>query len=212
MLIRILKVHFRMSNVISSIFLTFQITLFDSCQNNIHLSKRQLDCVVDTVFTKGTNIKYLLNPIDSIALLNVSLKKYNSKTDTFFYSISDCRMIPKFIYHTTDELFLIAGSGSYRELYRYTIENKQVIKEITSFDFLNGDDYEYFYFPYINKDYVFILMSNNFNEFCSINTKYRIKSTEITNITVYSSKMIIEKQNKSILRISLPIKIPKKFQ
>ena len=88
----------------------------------------------------------------------------------------------------------------------------QVIKEITSFDFLNGEDYEYFYFPYLNKDYLYILMSNNLKEFCSINTKYGIKSTEITNITINSSIMIIEKQNKDTIRISLPTKIPIKFQ
>lgn len=169
--------------------------------------KSKIECIEDTLARNEMKIDYKFSEQNNACYMSVSMKEINTKTfDTFYYDSYDCRMIPKLIYSTNNGIFLRSGTGQYyRELHRYSIENKTIKKSKIQFDIIEPDSL-YSFYPFIENDTIKILqLDERLGKGKVFSTNKKQELLNLKSIEIVRRELVVISQDNSEFKINLAL-------
>ena len=173
-----------------------------SCENRSVIPLTKKHSFLDTIIANGAKVTYQFKEKDSLCFMTVSLNQKATRTDRFYYTKNDMRMIPKVMYVGNNELFFICGSGfTYRNVFRYFVSENKLKKTETPFDHLADQATIHSYFPYLKGNHVCVLVQDKEGHFKTVDTQKEVTLGKSSEITVTNDEIWIQQVREKDVKI-----------
>lgn len=173
-----------------------------SCENRSVIPITKKHSFLDTILANGAKVMYQFNEKDSLCFMTVTLNQKATRTDQFYYTKNDLRMVPKVMYAGNNELFFLCGSGfTYRNVFRYFVAENKLKKTETPFNHLAIQDSIHSYFPYLKGNHLCVLVQDKEGHFKTVDTQKEVILGKSSEITVTNDEIWIQQVREKDVKI-----------